>query len=163
MPQLDPQFFAPQLIWLVITFALLYLLMAKVALPKVGKVLDERRARIEGDLETAKRLKSEADTVIAAYERALAEARADAQASLRTATDRLAVAAAEQQRLVSARLVEEVAAAERRIAASKTAALADLRDVAVGVARDAVAKLIGVEPDEARAAAAVDGVLKERA
>lgn len=163
MPQLDPQFFAPQLIWLVITFTLLYLLMAKVALPRVGKVLEDRRGRIEGDLDSARRMKAEAETVIAAYERSLAEARAEAQAQLRAITDKLAAEAAERQRQVSAHLVEEVANAERRIAAARASALANLRGVAIEVARDAAVKLIGVEPDEARAGAAVDAVLKERA
>jgi len=122
MPQLDVATFPPQLIWLAITFAALYVLMAWVGLPRVGNVIAQRRARIEGDIAKAAQLKSEAEAVIAAYERALAGARANAQATLRETTERLNAAAAERLRKLAATLAEETAAAERRIAVAKEAA-----------------------------------------
>ena len=68
MPQLDPATFAPQLIWLAISFIVLYLLMKTVGLPKIGRVIDQRRARIGGDLEQAATAKHDAEAVLAAYE-----------------------------------------------------------------------------------------------
>jgi F-type H+-transporting ATPase subunit b len=163
MPQLDPATFAPQLIWLAITFIALYILMAKVGLPKVGGIIAARRSRIESDLDKAARMKTEAEAVIAAYERALAEARAQAQATMKETTDRLNAEAAERQRKVAEVLAAETAAAERRIAEAKAAALAGLREVAVDVARAAAAKLTGSTVDASRAAAAVDAVMRGRA
>lgn len=162
MPQLDAATFAPQLVWLAITFVVLYALMAWLGLPRVGKVIAARRGRIDGDLEKAAQMKTEAEAVIAAYERALAEARAQAQATVKETTERLNAAAAERQHKIAGTLAAETAAAERRIAAAKTAALADLRGVAVEVARAAAQKLTGAELDASRAAAAVDSVLRER-
>ncbi|MEK9970567.1 MAG: hypothetical protein VW600_15610, partial [Ferrovibrio sp.] len=80
MPQLETATFLPQLVWLLITFAILYVLMAKVALPRVAEVVDGRRKRLENDLEEAARLKRETEKAIADYEQALATARAKAQA-----------------------------------------------------------------------------------
>ena len=80
MPQLNPLDWAPQLIWLVITFTLLYLLMTYVALPRIGSVIDARMARIAKDLEAAEKLRRETDKAIAAYEQALAEAKQRAHA-----------------------------------------------------------------------------------
>jgi len=162
MPQLDFSTFPPQVVWLAITFAVLYLLMAYVALPQVGNIIVARRERIDGDLETASRMKTEAEAVIAAYERALAAARQEAQATLKATTDKFAAEAARRQQLLADKLAGETAAAERRIAAAKAAALADLRGVALDVARFATAKLTGREVDETRAGAAVDSVLRER-
>jgi len=163
MPQLDVATFAPQIIWLAITFIVLYVLMTGWGLPRVRAALDARRQRIEGDIARAAQMKSEAEAVIGAYERALAEARAQAQATVRDTIARLNEAAAERQRKLAETLHAETAAAERRIAAAKADAMAGLREVAVEVARAASAKIAGAELDPSRARAAVDAVLRERA
>lgn len=163
MPQLDVSTFPTQLFWLFISFIVLYVLMARVGLPRVSRIIAARRGRIDGDLEKAGQMKAEAEAVIAAYDRALAEARAQAQQTLKETTDRLNAEAAERQRQLAEKLAAETAAAERRIEEAKTAALANLRTVAVDVARAATAKLTGTEVDATSAAAAVDAVLRERA
>jgi len=71
MPQLNPLDWGPQLIWLLITFGILYLLMVYVALPRIGGVIEARAARIAKDLATADSLRRETEEAIAAYERAL--------------------------------------------------------------------------------------------
>ncbi len=163
MPQLDVSTFPTQLFWLFVSFVVLYVLMAKLGLPRVGRIIAARRSRIDGDLEKAGQMKAEAEAVIAAYERALAEARTQAQQTLKETTERLNAEAAERQRQLAEKLVAETQAAERRIEEAKAAALANLRNVAVDVARAAAAKLTGSDVDAGRAAAAVDAVLRERA
>jgi F-type H+-transporting ATPase subunit b len=163
MPQLDLSTFPSQIFWLAVFFVVLYLLMAKLAIPRIEKVIDERRNRVESDLDKAAQMKSEAEAVIAAYEKALADARHQAQLTMKETSDRLAAIAAERQRNASGVIAERTSFAEKRIAAAKSAALADLRGVAVEVARAATAKLIGGTIDEGRAGAAVDAVLKGRA
>src|SRR5215468_11681227 len=79
-PPFDAHTFPSQLLWLALTFIALYLLMSRVALPRVGSILEDRRKHIEGDLAEANRLKGESDAAIAAHEKALAEARGRAQA-----------------------------------------------------------------------------------
>ena len=106
MPQLDLATFPPQLIWLAITFIALYLVMRAVGLPRVGEVIAARRARIDGDLEKAQQLKNETEAVITAYEKALAEARAQAQITLRETTEQLNALSAERQRKVVEELTQ---------------------------------------------------------
>lgn len=162
MPQLDFSTFPPQLVWLVITFTVLYFLMAKLALPKVGNIIAARRAKVDGDLEKASTMKAEAESVLAAYERALAEARQSAQATLKATTEKLAAEAAERQKVVSDKLAADTAAAEKRIADARTAALASLKSVATDVARAAVGKLVGENIDDSRIGAAIDRTATER-
>lgn len=162
MPQLDLQTFPPQLFWLAVIFIVLYVLMATLALPRLEKVVEARRARIDGDLERASQMKAEAEAVIAAYEKALAEARANAQATVKATTDRLAAEAAERQKQAAAKLAAMTAEAEKRVADAKAAALGNVRSVASEVARAAAHRLIGGDIDEAQAATAVDAVLQER-
>jgi F-type H+-transporting ATPase subunit b len=163
MPQLDITTFAPQLFWLTIVFVVLYVLMARVGLPRVGGIILARRQRIEGDIAKASQMKAEADAVIQAYERTLAEARAEAQATLRETIEHLNAAAAKRQKKLAESLAAETSAAERRITQVKNEALANLRGVAIEVARAAALKLGGAELDPERAGAAVDAVLRERA
>jgi F-type H+-transporting ATPase subunit b len=162
MPQLDVTTFPTQIFWLAISFIVLYLLMSRLGLPRIARIIGARRERVAGDLERAGQMKAEAEAVIAAYERALAEARAEAQRTLKETTERLNAAAAERLRQVAQKLAAETAAAERRIAEAKAAALGNVRAVAVEVARAATAKLTGIEVDLERTAAAVDAVLRER-
>jgi F-type H+-transporting ATPase subunit b len=141
MPQLEVSTFLPQLVWLAITFGLLYFLMARVGLPRVGGVIDARRRRIDDDLAGAAQLKSEAEAVMAAYQQTLATARAEAQAAVKQTTDRLAAEAAERQRQLSQTLAEQTAAAERQITAAKQGALSEMRDIAIEVGRSITEKV----------------------
>jgi F-type H+-transporting ATPase subunit b len=161
MPQFDPAFFAPQLFWLAVTFITLYILMSKVALPKIGAVLDERQRKIDDNLNKAAQLKAEAEAAVAAYEKALAESRAHAHAVIKEASERMAKQADERNRELSAKLAEQIKAGEARIAAAKETALANVREVAVDVAGAVVARLIGGS-DQAKVEAAVAAALKEQ-
>jgi len=163
MPQLDISTFTPQLVWLAIWFVVLYLLMAKLAMPRIARAMEARRRRREDDLARAAQLKAEAEAANAAYQKTLAEARAQAQAAIKETSDRLAAEAAKQQRALAATLAEQIEAAERRIAATKEQALAEVRGIAVDVGRSVVEKLTGAVPDAAKMAAAVDISLAGRA
>ncbi len=158
MPQLDPAGFLPQLFWLFVTFLVLYVLMQWLAVPQVGRAIDARRQRLDADLGRAAELKAEAEAVLAAYDKVLTTARAEAQATLRTTSERLAAEAAERQRQLAATLAQQIAEAEQRIAAGKDQALGEVRTIAVDVGRAVVEKLIGAAPDAAKMAAAVDSV-----
>ena len=99
----------------------------------------------------------------AAYQKALAEARAQAQSTIKETSDRLAADAAERQGALAATLAEQIAEAERRILATKEQALAEVRGIAVDVGRSVVEKLTGAAPDPAKLAAAVESSLSGRA
>src|SRR6185312_15412798 len=163
MPQLEVSTFLPQLVWLAITFCLLYLLMARIGLPRVGGIIEARRRRIDDDLARAAQLKSEAEGVMAAYQQALATARAEAQAAVKQTTDRLAAEAAERQRQLSQTLAEQTAAAERQITAAKQSALSEMHGIAIEVGRSITEKVTGSAPDAPSLAAAVDRAMTERA
>lgn len=158
MPQLDATTFAPQLIWLAITFFALYLLMAKVALPRVADVLETRADHINDDLRRAEEARAEAESVMQAYERALADARGKAQEQAKATADAMAALTEARQKEVSAALAAEAADAEAKIAEAKSSALANVQSVAAEVAMTAVKRIGGLDIDRKRAASAVDAV-----
>jgi F-type H+-transporting ATPase subunit b len=159
-PPFDPSTFASQLVSLAITFVALYLLMARVALPRIGSILEERRARIDGDLGDAQRLKAQSDEAIAAYEKALADARGRAQALANQARAREAAAAEAQRRQLDAALNARIAAAEKDIAATRSAAMTNVRGIATEAAAAIVERLIGRTPAGQDVDNAVAEVLK---
>jgi len=156
MPQFDATTFPSQLIWLAITFVLLYLVMSRVAIPRIASVLEERQKRIGGDLEKAEELKAEAERVLAEYEAAIAESRAGAHDLIRTAKEEMVAEAARRHDELAGRIAATAAEAEGRIDAARKEALANIREVAVEVAQEATKRLIDSEVDRSEAEVAVD-------
>lgn len=161
MPQLDPSTFASQLFWLAVTFGLFLLMVWRVALPKIGHVLEDRRERIERDIARAGDIRNEAEQVLAAYDRLTAEGRASAQSLIREENKRAAAEAAADHQKLGQRLAGEIAAAESRIAAARKAALGDIAGVAGEIAASAAERLIGVKIDNKSATAATRKATKE--
>ena len=159
MPQFIMGDFAPQIVWLVISFIALYLLMARVALPLVAEVLETRHGRIANDLDQAAQLKSRAETVIVEYEEALAEARGNAQSTIAQATLEAAQAAEKRNAEIVEALAAEAAAAASRIDAAKAGALAELRGVAAELALAAAERLLDAQVAQADVDAAVDAAM----
>ena len=145
MPQFDPSSFASQLFWLALTFIPLFVILWKVALPKVDAVIEARRAQIDADLDKAARLKDEAAKALADYEASLADAHEKARAALRKVADEMAAEAARRNVELGARLADQIKEAETRIASAKDAALANVRSLAGEAAAAAVERLIGVK------------------
>jgi F-type H+-transporting ATPase subunit b len=161
MPQFNPEFFATQLFWLLVTFTVLYVLMATVALPKIGKVLDERQRRIDENLSKAGQLKAEAEAAIKAYEKSLADARAKAAAMVKERTEQLSKEAEAKSHEQGVRLAAQIKAGETRILEAKAQALAGVREVALEVAAATVARLLGTAPEQGQLDGAVTEALKE--
>jgi len=153
-PPFQTETFAPQLIWLAITFVALYVTLSRVILPRIASVIEGRQARIARDLEQAERLKSETDQAIASYEAALTEARAKAGAIAKETRDTLTAETERERTKTEATLAAKLTDAESRINATKVKALGSVNDVAASVAGDVVAKLIGstASPEEIRRA-----------
>lgn len=161
MPQLNPLDWAPQLIWLVIIFSILYLLMKRVALPKIGSVIEARHARIAGDLEAADKLRRKTEEAIAAYEQALAEAKARAHGIAQEARSKLKDEVAAERAALERDLAAKSAEAEAHIYQAKNSALKDVKAVASEVASDIVRRLIGVAPSPLEVSSAVAAARKE--
>ncbi len=159
MPQLNPADFSPQLIWLAITFIGLYLIMSKIALPRIGGVIEQRRSKIADDLDAAQTLKHDTDKAIAEYEQALAEARAKAHNIAQETRDRLTAETDAERAKVDADLSAKLAKAETQIAATKAAALAEVRGIATDIAGDIVGQLTGSRVTKAAVGKAISKVV----
>lgn len=155
MPQFDPTTFASQLFWLAVTFVLLYIIVSRYAIPRLGEVLEQRQKTMDDDLERARQLKAETEEAIATYEKALADARAKAHAVLRETQDQISKAADTRNREVAVKLASQIKQGEDRIAGARDEALAQVKEIAAGAAVAVAQKLAGLSIDDATAQAAV--------
>lgn len=153
-PPFDPSTFASQLVWLAITFAILYVVLSRVALPRIGGIIDARKARIEGDLKEAERLRGQTDKAVAAYEAALAQARQDAGKIAEDTRQSIRADIEGKRSVVERDLGTRMSEAEARIQTSKISALSNVEAIAVETAQALVAQL-GGDANEADIRAAV--------
>ena len=160
LPQLDMTTFASQLFWLVISFAVLYFVISRIAAPKISGVIADRAGRIKGDLDQAAQAKRNSDAAIANYEKALADART---AALKMGDDLRKTVQAEadaKNAAASKQLAADTLKAETRIGEMRKAAMARVGDVARDAAAEIVAKLTGETANAGDLEAAVRNALK---
>jgi F-type H+-transporting ATPase subunit b len=158
LPQFDFQYWGGQIIWLLIFFAILYVLLSRVFIPRLRKALQDREDTIAGALAAARQVQAEADADAAAARAQLAEARASAG---RTAADAKARAAAETARRQAAQdeaLAAKASEAETRIRGLRDQAMANVRAIAGDTAEAMVDKLTGRPVTTAEIETALDAV-----
>lgn len=145
-PPFNTDTFAPQLIWLAITFGLLYFVLSRVALPRIADVIEERANRIKRDLDAAERFKVETDKAIASYEDTLGQAKAKAGELARETRAKLTADVDREKAAIEAQLANKANEAEARIGAMKSKALSNVNEIAVTTAAAIVGQLTGTEP-----------------
>ena len=154
-PPFNPEYYGSQVLWLAITFGIFYLVMSKAIAPRIGAILEDRQDRIARDLDEASRMKEESDAAVAAFEKELADARAKAGSIAADAAAAVKAEAEAERTKVEASLNEKLAAAEKRIAEIKAAALAEVGAIAEETVTEIVREVVGVELSGAEASEAV--------
>ncbi len=145
-PPFNAETFASQLFWLALTFAFLYWFVSKIALPRIGSVIDERRQRIDTNLAEAAGLKAKAEEALAAYETGLASAKVNARAIAEETRARLAGESEARRKVLEQELSSRIADAEKAIADTKTQALGHVGEIASDAASAIVERLLGSAP-----------------
>lgn len=160
LPQLDFSTFPNQIFWLVVSLVVVYIIVSKVILPRIGGVLEERHSVISDYISQAADFKTQAEEAEADYEAALAQARAEAQAiAVETKADiqkelNKAVAKAD------AKIAAKTAESEKAIAAIRESAVENVREVAMVTTAEIVAALMPSVSDDAAVKKAVTARMK---
>ena len=159
-PPFESSTFASQLVSLLIAFVALYVIVSRIALPRVSSVIDARQNAIEGDLAAAQKLKDESDAALKDYESELAAARSRAQAIGNETREKLNAASEAERKTLEDQLSAKLAQAEKTIAATREAAMSNVRGIAADAAAAIVERLTGMLPDGSTVNSAVDASLK---
>ena len=156
MPQMEFADYMPQVVWLVITFATLYVLMAKLALPRITDILETRQRHLEHDLELSEKLRDEAQTTLAEYDAAIVSARAETESLLAKARESIQTETQERIAELNGRLESEIRESDARIRHAMSQAMDELMIVAGNAARAAVERLAGIKVSDEQAKVAVE-------
>ena len=158
LPQLDISTWPSQLFWLVVLFTAGYILMAKIVTPRIGTVLEERRAKLDNDLGKARTASEDAARIRAEYEADLDAARSAAAETAKQAAAEAAKQAEASDAKTAKKLAEKVAKAEAKLAAARSDAMANLNHVAAEAALAAVAQLADIKTTAAEASKTADNL-----
>ena len=161
MPQLELEYFAPQIIWLVISFTVLWLLMAKLALPRIGLILEERQKRISDNLAMAENLKMDSDAEIEAYETAISEGKEQARIIISEAIKSSANEAEKQTQELNVSISKMLKEAEDRIESAKSKAVKNIESSAVEITSDIIERLTDKEFQETEVKGAVETAINK--
>ena len=159
MPQFNVTSFPSQIFWLVVSFAVLYVLMATLVLPRIGKIVEGREVKIQADLDAAQKANDAARVAAAEQEKALAEARTQASGVVREATDKAAQHTTAKMHEIGDKLAATIAEAELRIGQQRTQAMSGLAGMSSEIASAVLSKLVG-PADAAQVARAVEAATK---
>jgi len=160
-PPFDASTFASQLFWLAVTFGLLYVLMSRVALPRIGGIIADRRAKIESDLRDAAAAQKAAEDAAKAFEAGLSQAKANAQGIAQSAREAASKQADTRRHAVEADLSAKLAVAEAAIVEMKGKAMANVAAIAEDAAGAIVERLSGASPKAADVAKAITASAKK--
>jgi F-type H+-transporting ATPase subunit b len=161
MPQLNPADFAPQLIWLAIIFTVFYFALSTMALPRIEKVLKDRKAKIGGDIEAAREAQHDADTEAERYDAEITAAKAKGHTTIRASREKLGVELAQKRGELDAQLAEKAAETEKRVQALLERASGEMEAMTASVVSDIVKALAGVEVSDKEVKAALRQTSKE--
>ena len=146
LPQLCFDWFPNQIFWLVVALVVIYLVLSRVALPRIASVLAERQGTITNDIAAAEELKTRAAEAEAAYEKALADARAEAGRIAAAAKAEVQAEVDEAMKKADAEIAARTSESEARIAEIREGAAAAVREVARETA-EAVVAALGIDVD----------------
>ncbi|MGB1057410.1 MAG: F0F1 ATP synthase subunit B' [Candidatus Puniceispirillaceae bacterium] len=163
LPQLDISTWPSQLFWLVVLFTAGYILMAKVVTPRIGAVLEERRAKLDDDLGKARTASEDAARIRAEYEADLDAARTAAAETAKQAAAEATKQAEASDAKIAKKLAEKVAKAEAKLATARSEAMANLNNVAAEAALAAVAQLANIQTTAAQAGKTADKLATQMA
>jgi F-type H+-transporting ATPase subunit b len=160
MPQLDPTWYSSQLFWLALTFVGLYIVLSRMVLPPLMEVIARRAQTVQGDIETAQRLKHDAEVARANYDKALADSRMKAQTLMNEAIASQKHTAEEKAKELDKQIEKKLAAASAQISAKKTQMLTELIPTTSELVGMIVEKLTQQAPNPEQVHAALGDIAK---
>ena len=162
MPQLNPEFWAAQIFWLILTFSSLYLIIWKVFLPKITLSIENRKSRVVNDLDEAQKLKENAEKKLNEYNKIIEESKKEAKKIIEDSKKKLDRDIKNKKQQFNDEIEKELMAAEKEIKDLKKSSISNINNIAAETSAEIIKQIINIEVNKSSVSAIVDDVAKRK-
>jgi len=156
MPQLNPEFWVSQIVWLVLTFGILYIVLSKLVLPKISENLESRKSQILENIETAEIQKEESEKKVKEFEKIILESKIEAKNYFNEARQKILDDINKKRVNLEKDIDEEISATEQEINSLKITSSEKIKNIAVETSSELIKQLIGEEANNSSITAIVE-------
>ena len=161
MPQLNPEFWAAQIFWLIIIFSSLYLIIWKIFLPKITYSIENRKSRIVNDLDEAQKLKENAEKKLNDYNEIIEKSKKEAKKIIEDSNKKLDKDIEIKKKIYYDEVEKELIAAEKEIKSLKRSSLSNISDIAAEISAEIIKQIINTEVNKSSVSAIVNDIAKK--
>ena len=161
MPQLNTEFWASQIFWLIIIFSILYLVIWKVFLPKITYSIENRKSRVVNDLDEAQKLKESAEKKLKEYNQIIENSKKEAKKIIDDGVKKLGRDIENKKQKFDIEIEKELANVEKEIKELKKSSISNINKIAVETSSEIIQQIIGTDVNKSNVSAIVDDVLKK--
>ena len=156
MPQLNPEFWVSQIVWLILTFGILYIVLSKLILPKISDNLESRKSQILENIETAETQREESEKKLKEFEKIILESKLEAKNYFNEARQKILDDINKKRIALEKDIDEEINAAEQEVNNLKTTSSEKIKNIAVETSSELIKQLIGEEANSSSISAIVE-------
>ena len=161
MPQLNPEFWAAQIFWLILTFSSLYLIIWKVFLPKITLSIENRKSRVVNDLDEAQKLKENAEKKLNEYNKIIEESKKEAKKIIEDSKKKLDRDIKNKKQQFNDEIEKELMAAEKEIKDLKKSSISNINNIAAETSAEVIKQIIDTEVNRSNVSAITNEVAKK--
>ena len=162
MPQLNPEFWVSQIVWLILTFGILYIVLSKLILPKISDNLESRKSQILENIETAEKQREESENKIKEFEKIILDSKNEAKNYFNRTRQKILDDINKKRIALEKDIDEEINAAEQEVNNLKTASSEKIKNIAVETSSELIKQLIGEEANSSSISAIVEEQSRKR-
>ncbi len=156
MPQLNPEFWVSQIVWLVLTFGILYIVLSKLILPKISDNLESRKSQILENIETAETQREESEKKLKEFEKIILDSKIEAKNHFNEVRQKTLEDINNKRSALEKDIDKEINAAEEEINNLKINSNEKIKNIAVETSAELIKHLIGEEANNSSISAIVD-------
>ena len=162
MPQLNTEFWASQIFWLILTFSILYIIIWKIFLPKITDIIENRKSRIIGDLNETQKLKENAEKKLSEYNKIIEDTKKESKKIIEDNKKKLENDIKSKKQKFNEEIEKELVSVEKEIKSLKKSSISSINKIAVEVSSELIRQIVGAEMNMSKVSAIVEDISKKK-